>query len=158
MNLFMIKLLYSERSYRFSPKLNPCAARENSCKLLNSRSASTTYMTLHNSLHHYCEMQRSRKAKRFAQAPEVVKRRGNVKASQTLALRLGTYGTEKVKILRHWHLRKRPKSSNAPRSFRLCKNMHKHAVSWYLITKRHKWRFPKIGIPPNHPFLDGIFP
>ena len=22
----------------------------------------------------------------------------------------------------------------------------------------NKWRFPEIGVPPNHPFLDGIFP
>ena len=26
------------------------------------------------------------------------------------------------------------------------------------LKSRRKWGFPKIGVPPNHPFLDGIFP
>ena len=30
-----------------------------------------------------------------------------------------------------------------------------HRCLWYLIIQ-YMWRFPKIGVPPNHPFLDGI--
>ena len=39
-----------------------------------------------------------------------------------------------------------------------------HGRSWFStswpsrILNEHIWGFPEIGVPPNHPFLDGIFP